>query len=146
MSSNTVTCECGCTLLKTSMSRHLKSVKHQRLILKKQRENDECVMCSCGKFICKNEFKTHISSNEHDKNTYSSATMEKIKEDMATLFDNQEQMTDSEYLEKNSRYLREYKLCNILDNVFIEMIEVCENGMYKLHQGKSKKLIVWHYW
>lgn len=146
MSSNTVTCECGCVLLKSSMTRHLKSAKHQRIILKKQRENDERVMCSCGKFIWKNEFKTHISSDEHPHHKYSIATMEKIQEDMAALFENQEQMTDSEYLKKNNRYLREFKLCKSIDKVFIEVIEICENGMFKLHQDRSKKLIIWHYW
>lgn len=146
MSSNKVTCECGCTLLKNSMTRHLKSVKHHRLILKKQRENDERVMCTCGKFIWKNEFKSHISSDEHAHHKYKIASMEKIQEDMAALFENQEQMTDSEYLKKNNKYLSEFKLCKRLDEVFIEVIHVCEYGIFKLHQDVSKKIIIWHYW
>lgn len=146
MSSNTVTCECGCSLLKYSMTRHLKTVKHTNLLLKKQRENDERVMCSCGIFIWKNEFKTHITSSEHIHNVHSIATMEKIKEDMNILFENQDKMTDMEYLEKNNKYLRKFNLCKRIDDAFIEMIDVCEYGIYKLHQDSSKKVIIFHYW
>ena len=146
MSSNTVTCECGCSLLKSSMNRHLKSIKHQRLILKKQRENDERVMCTCSKFIWKNEFKTQISSDEHSHHKFKIASMEKIQEDIAELFENQEQMTDSEYIKKNNRYLEEFKLCKRLERVFIEVIHICEYGIFKLHQDASKKVIIWHYW
>lgn len=64
------TCECGETILDTSMEYHLASEKHQNFMILKERPlvEEEYELCECGESVRRCNFAIHPMSIKHTKN------------------------------------------------------------------------------
>lgn len=146
MSSNTVLCDCGCILKKSSLRNHQKSVKHMRLL--KEKEESVEILCSCKNVIPKNKFHEHLLSGEHKSDLLMIYTEERLKEKMSELFEERGKLSSCEYLEKSDRYAKIFKVIKKFDGVLIEVLQVAQKGVYKLHyDGDSRmNVVVFHNW
>ena len=146
MGSNTVLCDCGCILKKSSLRNHQKTVKHMRLL--KEKEESVEILCSCKNIIPKNKFHEHLLSGEHQSDCLMIYTEERLKEKMSELFEERGKLSSSEYLEKSDRYAKIFKVIKKFDNVLIEVLQVAQNGIYKLHSDIHARMnvVVFHHW
>ncbi len=146
MNSSIIICDCGCSLRKTSMRAHLKTMKHERRMQLIRRTS--LVTCSCGSLVCRSDFAEHLQSASHDQERIKAPTMELMVGAMDDLFDAQGEMSDGAFLNECNIYKKTFDLLKKMGYETSETILDLDHGVYKVYNriGESQgKQIVYHF-
>jgi len=127
-----INCACGCTLMPSSMYRHIKSAKHKRLLGKKVFQNKMLAVCNCRCEIAPEDFLSHLKTQEHLENAVKFPTLAKAKRVMENLFDKADEMPEGEYLRECNACQNVYKFHNNPDK-YSSIIHVAPEGTYRLN-------------
>jgi hypothetical protein len=135
-SRTTFICECGCSLRPSSMYRHLKSVKHKRMLAKNSVLKQGIMLrCSCRRDVLSDDFLTHITTREHKSHSQFFPSVERAKMVLELVFENSEELTESKYLETCNMCQDIYKFHQDPDK-YSKVICVNSDGIYRLNNQK----------
>lgn len=142
MNSFKIICECGCSLQKSSLNRHLLTQKHANLMELKRRE---MITCSCCMKINKDDFAKHIHSSAHKGNFKFMPSISLIRECMDSLFDERASFSDAEYIKLNKEYMVKFLRVSKFDDGDNEILHSDEKGRYILYDYFGDKQIIFQY-
>ncbi len=132
----TITCECGCCLRPASMYRHLKSMKHRRLIERCVIRRGIMLHCCCRQEVLSDDFLTHLRTPEHKTCSHYFPSITEVNKILETTFEKKEEMTEHKYLDTCNACRDIYKFNKEPDR-YSKVVCVNNDGVYRLYDNRK---------
>ena len=137
-SRTTIICECGCRLRPASMYRHLKSVKHMRIINFQKHSLRRTIMvrCCCRRDVLSDDFFNHLRTPEHKSRSHYFPSIAEVEKILETTFEKKEEMSEQKYLDTCNACRDIYKFNQDPDR-YSEVVCVNSDGIYRLWDNRK---------